>query len=97
MPLVEKYGYDLDKVIAHQKELGNEAVVKVCLKAKDIESRKELCEGEINWLRLFWFRLLETAMMCNDTNKDGFVREDELVNLDAAYLDGNKAPEIPVQ
>lgn len=104
--LVNKYGYDLQKIINKQRATGNEAVALVCEKAQivelnliDADNKGENIENspKLFWLRRFWSRLIETANSGRDVNGDGFVLEDEIINLDADYLDGKVTPKIPLE
>ncbi len=104
--LVDKYGYDLQKIIEHQRTQGHEAVALVCEKAQivelnliDADNKGENIANspKLFWLRRFWSRLVETANMGRDVNGDGFILENEIINLDADYLDGKATPKIPVE
>ena len=105
MKLLDKYGYDLNKIIDYQESVGAHDVVNVCTKAQEIEF--ELIDAQnkgidisdtykLFWLRRFWTRLLEYATASDDDDRDGFIREEEMDNLDAKYLDGKHTPKIPI-
>lgn len=104
--LVDKYGYDLQKIINKQRARGNEAVALVCEKAQivelnliDADNKGENITNspKLFWLRRFWNRLIETANAGRDVNGDGFVLEDEIINLEADYLDGKVSYKMPIE
>ena len=104
--LVDKYGYDLQKIIEKQRAEGHEDVALVCEKAQIVElnlidaaNKGENIENspKLYWLRRFWNRLVDTANSGHDVNGDGFVLEDEIINLNVDYLDGKITPKISVE